>query len=239
MMHVTQHTLPVNRFYSHVRAHNWLGAAIDFLIVVLGVYVAMWAGDMQSARQQRQRTAKVVDALRQDLRDSLAVVKVFDDAIEKGVSGFDAARQRGEMPPPVFLRISGSDVPPRSPCQGVLQEQLAEVIEPALLFELCFYYDERDGLGQKYVRYAVFLENEILPRMKQDPQVFYIDGGKRLAPAFEAHMDRLQEWRRDSAVLREWSRCLDGRLSEPSSPGRTCRPTVGGTVHVGGAKQGP
>jgi hypothetical protein len=229
--------LPVNRFYSHVRAHNWLGAAIDFLIVVLGVYVAMWAGDVQSARQQRQRTAKVVDALRQDMRDSLAVEKVFDDALDKAFSGFDAARQRGEMPPPVFLRISGSDVPPRSPCQGVLQEQLAEVLEPELLFELCFYYDERDGLGQKYVRYAVFLENEILPRMKQDRQVFYIDGGKRLAPSFEAHMDRLQEWRRDLTVLHQWSRCLDGRLSAPSSPGSSCRPTVGGTVHVGGAKQ--
>ncbi|CAN5742627.1 hypothetical protein BH18ACI5_BH18ACI5_09390 [soil metagenome] len=230
--------LPVTRFYSHVRAHNWLGAAIDFLIVVVGVYVAMWASDMQSARLQRQRTAKVVDALRQDLRDSLAVEKVFDDALEKAFSGFDAARQRGEMPPPVFLRISGSDVPPRSPCQGVLQEQLAEVIEPELLFELCFYYDERDGLGQKYVRYAVFLENEILPRMKQTSQVFYMDGGQRLAPAFEAHMDRLQEWRRESAVLREWSRCLDGRLSAPSSSVRSCRPTVGGTVHVEGAKQG-
>lgn len=229
--------MAVNRFYSHVRAHNWLGAAIDFVIVVLGVYLAMWAGDIQSARQQRQRTAKVVDALRQDMRDSLAVEKVFDDGLENAFTDFATARQRGETPPPVFLRISGSDVPPRSPCQGVLQQQLAEVIEPALLFELCFYYDERDGLGQKYVRYAVFLENEILPRMKQDSRVFYVDGGKRLAPAFEAHMDRLQEWRRDTAVLREWSRCLDGRLSAPSSPGPSCRPPVGGTMHVSGGER--
>ena len=45
----------------------------------------------------------------------------------------------------------------------MLQAQLAELIDPALLFELCFYYDEPDGTGQKYLRYAEFTENEILP----------------------------------------------------------------------------
>jgi len=71
-----------------------------------------------------------------------------------------------------------------------------------LLWEICFYYDERDGLAQKFVRYTVFTENEILPRMKEDPRIFYTEDGKRLAPAFDSHMDRLQEWRRDTRIFR-------------------------------------
>lgn len=206
------------------------------MIVVLGVYVAVWAGNLQAAHEREQRTGKVVAALRQDLRDSIAVEQVFDKTLDAAFAAFQSVRERGETPPPVFLRISGSDTPPRSPCQGVLQTQLAELIDPTLLWELCFYYDERDGTGQKYVRHAVFTENEILPRIKEDPRVFYTEDGKRPAPAFDSHMDRLREWRRDIATLHQWARCLDDRLSAPSKPGRSCRQTIGGTIDAGGPK---
>ena len=225
-----------SRFYEHVQRHNWFAVTIDFVVVVLGVYVAVWVSNQQAASGREERTGKVVAALRQDLRDSIAVDQKFDEALVPSLTAFNAARERGETPPPVFLRISGADTPPRSPCLGVLQAQIAELIEPTLLWELCFYYDERDGIGQKYVRYAVFTENEILPRLKEDSRVFYTEDRKRLAPAFESHMDRLHEWRRDVAILLQWARCLDDRLREPSKAGASCRPSVGGTIDVGGRK---
>ena len=225
-----------SRFYEHVQRHNWFAVTIDFVVVVLGVYVAVWVSNQQAASGREERTGKVVAALRQDLRDSIAVDQKFDEALVPSFTAFNAARERGETPPPVFLRISGADTPPRSPCLGVLQAQIAELIEPTLLWELCFYYDERDGIGQKYVRYAVFTENEILPRLKEDSRVFYTEDRKRLAPAFESHMDRLHEWRRDVAILLQWARCLDDRLREPSKAGASCRPAVGGTIDVGGRK---
>ena len=225
-----------SRFSDHVQRHNWFAVTIDFVVVVLGVYVAVWVSNQQAASGREERTSKVVAALRQDLRDSIAVDHKFDEALVPSLAAFNAARERGETPPPVFLRISGADTPPRSPCLGVLQAQIAELIEPTLLWELCFYYDERDGIGQKYVRYAVFTENEILPRLKEDSRVFYTEDPKRLAPAFESHMDRLHEWRRDVAILLQWARCLDDRLREPSKAGASCRPAVGGTIDVGGRK---
>jgi hypothetical protein len=228
--------LRTTRLYTHVRTHDWFAVTIDFVIVVLGVYVAVWASNQQAAREREQRTGKVVAALRQDLRDSIAVEEKFDQKLDPAFATFNAARERGETPPPVFMRISGSDTPPRSPCLGVLQAQIAELIDPTLLWELCFYYDERDGTGQKFVRYTVFTENEILPRLKDDPRVFYTEDRKRLAPAFDSHMDRLQEWRRDIATLHQWARCLDDRLREPSQAGPSCRPTVGGTIDVGARK---
>ena len=225
-----------SRLSAHLRAHNWFAVAIDFVIVVLGVYVAVWVGSRQAARDQEQRTAKVVVALRQDLRDSIAVEEKFDQALEPAFKAFNAARERGEMPPPVYLRISGSDTPPRSPCVGMLQGEIVALIDPALLWEICFYYDERDGVGQKFVRYSVFTENEILPRLKGNTRAFYTEDKARLAPAFEAYVDRLQAWRRDVARLHQWARCLDDRLREPSAPGPSCRPTVGGTIDVGGPR---
>jgi hypothetical protein len=197
---------------------------IDFVIVVLGVYVAVWVSSQQAAREREQRTRKVVAALRQDLRDSIAVEQKFDQALDAALAAFKAAGERGEMPPPVFLRFSGSDTPPQSPCRGVLQAQIAELMDPMLLWDICFYYEERDGTAQKYVRYAVFTENEILPRLKEDSRVFYTADRKRLAPAFDSHMDRLQEWRRDIATVHQWASCLDDRLREPSKAGASCRP---------------
>ena len=225
-----------SRLSAHLRTHDWFAVTIDFVIVVLGVYVAIWAANQQAARDREQRTGKVVAALRQDLRDSIAVEQKFDEALDPALAAFRAARERGETPPPVFLRISGSDTPPRSPCLGMLQAQISDLIDPTLLWEICFYYDERDGVGQKFVRYAVFTENEVLPRMKEDPRVFYTEDRKRLAPAFDSHMDRLQEWRRDIALLHKWAICLDDRLREPSKPGPSCRPSIGGTVDVGKLK---
>jgi hypothetical protein len=216
--------------------HNWFGVAIDFVIVVLGVYVAVWVGSQQAAREQERRTAKVVAALRQDLRDSTAVEEKFNQALDTALTAFKVARERGEMPPPVFLRISGSDTPPRSPCVGMLQGEIAALIDPALLWEICFYYDERDGIGQKFVRYSVFTENEILPRSQGRCARVLHEGSSTSRPRFEAHMDRLQEWRRDSATLRQWARCLDDRLREPSTAGPSCRPAVGGTIDVGGPR---
>ena len=149
---------------------------------MLGVYVAVWVSNQQAARDRQEQTTKVVAALRQDLRDSSAVEQKFDQALDPALAAFKAARDRGETPPPVFLRISGSDTPPGSPCLGVFQARIAELIEPALLWELCFYYDERDGTGQKFVRYAVFTENEILPRLKEDPRVFYTEDPQAPGP---------------------------------------------------------
>jgi hypothetical protein len=65
--------------------------AIDFVIVVLGVYVALWAGSQQTAREQERRTAKVVAALRQDLRDSIAVEEKFDQALDPAFEARQAA----------------------------------------------------------------------------------------------------------------------------------------------------
>jgi hypothetical protein len=223
------------RAAEHVKTHNWLSVAIDFAIVVVGVFVGLQVSNWNAARERTERTAKIVEAVRQDLRDGIDVETSFGRAVDAALLAFDAARQEGEYPPPVFLRIPGSDTPPKNIWEAVLQSELADLIEPRLLFELGFYYDEREGLGVKFLRYAAFTENEILPRLKQDPRVFYTTDGSRLAPMYEAHMERLRERQKEFDVLNTWARCLDERLSTPREAGESCQPAIAYGLEMPGA----
>ena len=208
-----------SRIVENIKAHNWFAVATDFVIVVAGVFVGLQVNNWSAARDRAERTARVVEAVRRDLRDASQVEASFGRGVDAALAEFDAAHARREYPPPVFLRIPGSDTPPRNIWQAVLQSQLADLIDPGLLFELGFYYDERDGMGAKFVRHINFTETEILPRLKQDSRVFYTPDGSRLAPVFEAHMDRLRERRQEFEVLNKWAACLDERLGRPREHG--------------------
>lgn len=220
----------LRRVIAHFRKQEWTAIFLDFVIVVAGVFVATQVTNWNADREKMARTAKIVASLQRDFADAAAVEKVFDEKIAAAFAAYDGARAMGEQPPPVFFRVAGADTPPKSPCSGMLQTQIAELIDPALLWELCFYFDERDGIGAKYVRYVTFVEAEILPRLKGDPSVFYGEDGA-LAPAFAANVDRLRDWRRDAARLAGWAQCLQQRLDTASEPGPSCRLEVGLTAN--------
>ena len=178
----------------------------------------------------------MVAAPRQDLRDSIAVERKFDEKLDGAFSAFETARGRGEFPPPVFLRISGSDTPPRSPCLGVLQGQLAELIDPTLLFELCFYYDERDGVGQNSSGIRWVTENEVLPRMKGNSNAVLHRRRNTARSGIRSHTSTgCASGAGTSRRSISGRSASSNRLNEPSKPAGTCRPTVGGTIDVGGA----
>ena len=225
----------LSRAVEHVKTHNWLAAAVDFLIVVVGVFVGLQVSNWNADRERTERTGKIVQAVRRDLGDAIDMETAFGRSVDAALIAFDAARNRGEYPPPVFLRVQGSDTPPKSVWEAVLQSQLSDLIEPSLLFELGFYYDEREGLGAKFLRYTEFTETEILPRLKEDPRVFYRADGSSLAPMFEAHMDRLRERQRETEALNTFARCLDKRLSSPHQPGESCRPELDYGIAMSGA----
>ena len=106
-----------------------------------------------------------------------------------------------------------------------MQAGLADLVNPNLMFDLGFYYSERDGIGIKYTRYAEFVDNQILPRLG-NPSSFYDKSGA-LKPAFVQNMDRLREWIEYSDTLTKSSQCLQRRLKKPQQPGPSCRPNYG------------
>lgn len=177
-----------------LRERDWPAMMFELFVVALGVMLGLAASNWVGKRQEGRRTAQLVAAVRQDLRDGLQVERKAIVEIDAGLAVFEAARGRGERPPPYVLRIPGSDTPPNTIWEATFQTGLADLINPGLLFDLGFFYSEREGIGRRYSHYARFVEDQILPKM-HDPGQFY-DSRGALRPEYAANMDRLREWRR-------------------------------------------
>ena len=213
------------RFLQRFRQQQWGAIATELAIVVIGVFIGIQVANWNEDRENSIRARRLATALQTDLVDVVRVEGLIDKQILALSTEYAAARARGEQPPPVYYRMLGSDTPPKSPCRGMLQAQIADLIDPDLLWELCFYYDERDGIGIKYVRYVTFVEAEILPRLDSDPAAFYTADGQ-LRPEFAASVDRLHDWQHESPRMSAWATCLKDRLNKPSMPGPSCRPSI-------------
>ncbi|MEZ5894978.1 MAG: hypothetical protein R3C51_01135 [Parvularculaceae bacterium] len=213
----------LRRVIDHVKAQAWTAVFLDFVIVVAGVFIGIQVSNWNDERAAYGRREQVKATLLTDLHDASAVTHdgIYLPVLQ-GLADWRAAFDRGERPPPYFFRIEGSDTPPET-WNTLQQESLAELFDPVSLFDLGFYYSEQRGIARKYIRYAVFVENEILPRLKQDASVFYTDDGSALKPEYAASMDRVLEFAEESEVMRRWARCLIFRIEAARSFETLCR----------------
>ncbi|NNU16530.1 hypothetical protein HK107_09380 [Parvularcula sp. ZS-1/3] len=58
----------LRRLTEHVRAQNWLAVGIDFVIVVVGVFIGIQVSNWNEVRQQRVEEAALIERLRVDFR---------------------------------------------------------------------------------------------------------------------------------------------------------------------------
>jgi hypothetical protein len=100
------------RFSTQVRKHNWLAAGMDFLIVVIGVFLGIQASNWNQTRQDRAEEqryfAQVIGDLRQDL-ETFETVKIrsanFDRAAEHTLAALQNGISPNENPGRVALDI--------------------------------------------------------------------------------------------------------------------------------------
>jgi hypothetical protein len=182
-----------HRVISFLRERDWPAALFELLTVAVGVLLGIEASNWNESRDAAHRSAMAAAVLRQDLEDGFRVEDEAGAEVDAGLAAFDAARKRGERPPPYFYRIPGSDSPPNTAWEAALQTGLANLIDPRLLFDLGFFYSERQGIGMRYSHYARFLEDQILTWV-DNPAHFY-DASGALKPEYAANMNRLREWR--------------------------------------------
>jgi hypothetical protein len=116
----------------------------------------------------------------------------------------------GEQPTPFFYRITGSDTSADT-WSTFVQMQLTDLFDPVMLFDLMFFYSEFDGVGRKYIRYVTFVEDQVLPGIIRDDDIFY-DVDARLKPEFQANMDRLRDFQQENLRLIKLADCLVDRL---------------------------
>jgi len=216
----------IRRMAEAIREQNWFTVIVEIFIVVIGIFLGLQVSEWNEERQQQARTKQVLETLREDLQSALAYEIQFTTQIQTGLDAWQEAYDAGKRPPPYYFRTPGSDTPPANVWDALLNMKLGELVHPKLMFELGFYYAERNGVGLKYIRYVTFLENEVLPRMKQDTSVFYIEDGSRLKPEFETNMDLLQSWKSESENNANWAKCLVDNLEDLAVTGETCVPNL-------------
>jgi len=208
-------------------AHSTKLLALELVIVFAGVYGAFWVDNYRDLKEQEESATKMARALQQDLQDYVEVTGRFVEAIDAGFADWETERSRGETPPPYVFRIYGAELPPVATWDAVRQAEAAKLLDPGLLFDLGFFYNEITGMAHRYVRYATFTEAEVLSRLKPGGSRFYSEDGLHLLPQFAAHMDRLREYRNFLAETLDWSACLVQRLESPREPSVMCRNEAG------------
>jgi len=102
-----------------------------------------------------------------------------------------------------------------------MQMQLTDLFDPVTLFDLMFFYSEVDGVGRKYIRYVTFVEDQVLPGIIRDDDIFYGADGQ-LKPEFRANMNRLRDYQQETLRLTIWADCLVYRLNANRTFDQTC-----------------
>lgn len=62
------------RLYEHVKSHNWFAVAIDFVIVVVGVFIGLQAQEWSALRGDRAREAAYLSGIARDVRSDLSEI---------------------------------------------------------------------------------------------------------------------------------------------------------------------
>ncbi|WBQ08951.1 hypothetical protein L2D01_08565 [Hyphomonadaceae bacterium ML37] len=63
----------LRRLSKHVKDQNWFAVALDFLIVVLGVFAGLQVSNWNEARQDRNQAAALLERLESDFRETRAL----------------------------------------------------------------------------------------------------------------------------------------------------------------------
>jgi len=88
----------LRRFMQHVKEQNWLAVGLDVLVVIFGVYIGIYLGEVASER-----------ATRSDVQESLEIVRVQLQEDLKTVDTIIAYRQEKLKEPELLLSLMAQD----------------------------------------------------------------------------------------------------------------------------------
>jgi hypothetical protein len=210
----------LRRIVESIRSQSWAVAFMELFIVVVGVFIGLQVDTWNDTRLEEKRREQIMSTLATFLGDARGVQERLIAEIEFGLASWESAVADGGRPPPFVFRHEGSDTAPEI-WSTIGQMQLTNLFDPVTLFDLTFYFSELDGVGRKYIRYVTFVENEVLPGMISDQDVFYDKKG-RLNAKFQANMDRLREHIQENLRLIAWADCLVYRLEAKRTFEQSC-----------------
>ncbi len=90
----------LRRITEHIKAQNWFAVGIDFIIVVVGVFIGIQVSNWNAANAQQRVLDSRLTSLQRDMHDNLAGLDVY---LQSTIEGAEAAKQlreflKGESP---------------------------------------------------------------------------------------------------------------------------------------------
>lgn len=78
-----------------MREQNWFTVVLEVLIVVVGIFIGLQVDDFVEQRNREARGARVIEAIRDDINDRIAVQAEFRNVIVTGLAAWEETRARG------------------------------------------------------------------------------------------------------------------------------------------------
>jgi len=146
----------LSRVIEHVKAQNWTAIFLDFVIVVLGVFVGMQVNNWNAARVERARTDILVERLEREFSDlraeTASELKRAQDR-EMAVANLIFYLQSGKQIAPGRRILDDIDLtlsPNRAPARSAIYQQMISSGDLSLL--------RNDALAEALIKYDQFLD---------------------------------------------------------------------------------
>lgn len=120
----------LRRIKKHVQAENWFAVLVDFVIVVVGVYVGIEVSNWNDKLQERDRAVKYLERINLDLEADLVAIKdrmsFWSQVIDYGESAITHAetgvRHEGSVGKTILAYYQASQVAPYASIDTTYQE---------------------------------------------------------------------------------------------------------------------
>lgn len=183
------------RIAAALRRRDWFGIAVEVFAVVLGVVLGLQATAWVEGREERAYRAQIIATLDTVLNRFVDRGSQLADNIDRQIAGFEAARARGDRPPPpLYIETErgqfSAERPPTAVWSAVVATGVARSLDPDQMLRLTLFFDRADSFGDRYMRYNAISEARIIP-YRDDPDRFYGSDG-RLDPLIADHLDQLR-----------------------------------------------
>ena len=191
-MDLDKPTLSARVGAAYARHRALIGKLVfEIAIVFVGVSAAFTLEGVRRDREEAAYRSSIVAALTPTLNDLLHHNAAFESEVQSKLDAFDAAIARHEQPALPIYREPNAERPPVRIWDSVVATGAARALDPDLLFRLSVFYTRQESFGERYVRYATYGEQHILP-LGPDPAAFYTSSGD-LRPEFAAYVGQLRD----------------------------------------------
>ena len=169
-----------------------LRLASELVIIFAGVYGAFWVERYQQALEDRERAVTILEALEREIHQFSGEGRYVEGGITSALAAYDSAAAAGLQVAPAYYREPGAETPSVSVWEATVASGGVNLLDPGLFYDLAAFYNRVQSFNQRYLRYNLTTEEEVLPRLSLGARAFYDPRSGELEPIFEVHMDQLR-----------------------------------------------